>query len=80
MSTFRANRVAENAPSVDYPDPDLDSVPEHLARSTASSHSESQQDAFSCGLCDKVFNRRENLSRHLKTRMTISSSMSVGYD
>lgn len=79
MSTFRANHVAENVPSVDYPDPELDSVPEHLARSTASSRSKSQQDAFSCGLCDKVFNRRENLSRHLKTRM-ISSAISATCD
>jgi hypothetical protein len=35
---------------------------------------ESSKETFGCQQCSKVFNRRENLSRHLKTRMYIVSS------
>ncbi|KAH7409038.1 fungal-specific transcription factor domain-containing protein [Cadophora sp. MPI-SDFR-AT-0126] len=80
MSTFQANHATEAVPSVACPHPDADPnvvAPERLARSTASSRSESQQEAYSCGLCKKVFNRRENLSRHLKTHNTPSHSCSI---
>ncbi|KAK0110824.1 hypothetical protein ONS96_002416 [Cadophora gregata f. sp. sojae] len=75
MSTFRDNQASESGPSVDYPDPNA--APEHVARSTASNHSDFQQEAFSCGLCEKNFNRRENLSRHLKTHNTPSHCCSI---
>lgn len=48
------------ASSVVYPGTELDQA----------AGSNYPQDAFACRICEKVFSRRENLSRHLKTRRT----------
>ena len=67
----RVHRATESSPAVDD---GVDvrrspaSIPpgRNVDRTPGSQHSASS--TFGCDQCSKVFNRRENLSRHLKTR------------